>query len=507
MSTEINDEVYEAVMALVKVKDGQIKYKTGGHVVTWENLTPKLMRKRLSISVEQFDELSELLIEEHEAARVNVSEGRQFFHSPVTFCEHYMKQWGVCVKPDGGMTYNNPHAGTVSKSKASLVSNLKLELFDYNASIPTDPETGELVVAPLKAADLIQNAVDKLVADETYKAIGETRSNIAYDPNSDFDLDGWVKALLSEYGIDWETIPGHVVMFKHMLYTIKRGLFCLRNREEWPMHIFYSRRQGTGKTELLKLLCAPFPYAYSNQGKFSKLLEDKAFKAMVRDKVLVDFQELATPKDIRGPHGEIDVGVIADIKAAITSLYIEGRGLYTSENEKEFQFATFASSANMHIYDVLQDPGGMRRFWEYGVTADKSHLPIEARWTENNRILAAIEKAYRHINENDPYGFFYPGCPHYDEIIKIQESYAKSDMFSKFCEMNKVSVQGHEEEGYVKMALPSFIKKFNRWMERQGNNSWKATTIINLMSQKDIIPEREEINGKVQEVVYVMGTL
>lgn len=498
----INDDVVSFFISNTKVKNGDLKYSVGGQSVNWENVQRKLMTQRLSITPAEFEQLRDVLITEHEANRVAVTEGGQFFDDPISFCEHFMDQWKVRVATDGTILYGDEDAGDVTTAKASIVNRLKIELHNYNRNIPVDPETGNRVVAPLAISELIQASVDRIVAKVRLTAIGETRKAIAYDKNSDFPLDEWVTELFDVYGINYKEIPAHITMFKHMLYTIKRGIFSLRGNERRPMHIFYSRKQATGKTTLLEKLCSPFPYAYSEGGKLHKLLDGKAFKAMVRDRVLVDFQELATPNHIRNARGEIDQGIIADIKSAITSKTVEERGMYTHENEREIQLATFASSSNIHIFDVLQDPGGMRRYWEY-VLEPNNNIEPKDKWERANKLFKVMTEVYKCIDESDSLGYYYDGCPDFNEIEKIQENYSKADAFSKFCEMTKIHVQSSYEDGYSRVQIPSLVKKFNRFQEKQGNRAWTASSLLILMSQKDIIPEIVEENGKNIEIVYV----
>lgn len=497
----LNPAVADYLTSEIKVKSGELKYKTSGHTVTWENLTTKLTPQRLSITPEQFDEAKEVLIEAYNLERESIAEG-EYFSDPLEFCEHFFKEWGVEVGGDDCITWNNTDAGKVPITVAQLVGGLKIELYNYDRNIPVDPETGDKVVAPLKCDGLLQPSVERLVRDVKYKAIGRARDAIKYNPNTKFNLDRWVEALLDVYGIDYRATPSHVTMFKHLLYNIKRGVFHNRDKELHPMFVFYSRKQGTGKTTLLEKLCAPFPYAYSGNGILAKLLEGKAAKAMLRGKALVDFQELATPKTLRtdGAGGAIDTGVMAQIKQAITTPVIEDRGLYTAENEKEAAMAAFASSSNIHIFDILQDPGGMRRYWEFELVPT---LSGKEKWDRANKLFSFMKEVYQCIDEEDSMGFFHDDCEHIKEIERIQENYSKEDAFSKFCILEGIEVQGFAEEGYVKTTLPKLTKRFCKHQERQGNRSWTTHSIIMLMSQKDILPDRIEENGKVVEYVYV----
>ena len=69
--------------------------------------------------------------------------------------------------------------------------------------------------------------------------------------------------------------------------------------------------------------------------------------------------------------------------------------------------------------------------------------------------------------------------------------------------MTKIHVQSSYEDGYSRVQIPGLVKRFNRFQEKQGNRAWTASSLLILMSQKDIIPEIVEENGKNIEIVYV----
>lgn len=488
----IPTEVSDAIMNLLVVRKGEVKYQSGRQEVTWQNTNNKLMELGHTITRDQHAEVMKILLQAYQMEKSSVS--TEVIKGPREFCEKFMNKWEVDIAPDESIT-RMTNAGRIATTVAELVRGLKIELFEFNNSIPLDPD-GKPVQSPLTISELLQPAVEELVQDSRIMAIKQARDSVKYNENTTFNLEGWTAALLDCYGI--ESSAANICMFKHLLYSIKRGVFQYRDGELRPFQVFFSRKQGTGKTTLLKNLCSPFPTFYSENGRIRSLLEGKALKAMVRNKALVDFQELATPVHMR-KGDELDMGIVAEIKAALTSTTSEDRGLYTADSVKEKVYATFVSSSNVHVYDVIQDPGGMRRFWEYQM--DPKQDP-RTRWKEAGELLEYLQEAYQSIDEGDPMGFFYVGCPEFDEIERIQATYAKSDTFSKYCDDVQIEVQNYPEDGFEAVQFNSFVKKFNRHQVRNGNREWRANSLLMLLGHKDLMPDRVKEGDRVVEYLY-----
>jgi len=219
---------------------------------------------------------------------------------------------------------------------------------------------------------------------------------------------------------------------------------------------------------------------------------------------LTDFQELAIPRALKGSMGEMDFSAMADIKAAITSKTTQGREMYAMEQGVEPQHSAFVSSSNVHVFNILQDPGGMRRFWEFSLKPSKFTDPRE-KWEKANKMFEYMEQVYQAIDENDTMGFYYDNCPHFEEITRVQNSYSKADAISRYLDKTGQEIQGHadEEEGFKQVSVPKFVSMFNRVQEREGNGKWKTYSVVALLSQKDITPERITKDGKVTEYLYI----
>jgi hypothetical protein len=348
---------------------------------------------------------------------------------------------------------------------------------------------------PKLQAELIQTALDFYLDTVNQDRLSKVQYALAYKPG--VNVRKWCEALLDAYGID--SSPVNVEMLLHMLYLVKRRVYNIIGNERPIFFVFFSRKQGTGKTTLISKLADPFPFAYTGDGVLANLTNANDYKAMVRGKYLVDFQELAISSSIKGDRGEVDPGVIAKIKQAITTGVVSGRNMYAASNSVEAQSAIFSSSSNVHIYDVISDPGGMRRFWEFRLEP-KGVVDFALA----NEILYDVDEVYKAIDENDPFGFYHPGSPYWAEMNKIQESYAKADSFSQFLRAKGWDVSPSQEHGMEPISSTKLRNDFNHWLALRGDREWSMSGLLRLLAQKDIIPQRiKQPNGRVDDMLYV----
>lgn len=405
-------------------------------------------------------------------------------------------EYGMTVAESGVLSVpvseTNPNRAWVSLP--NIVGRMKLDLAEYNRKIPIGPD--DKPISPKLQPDLIQIALDIYLDSIIKNRLDSVMADLEYRPGA-MDLEAWVKCLLETYGIS--PVAKNIAMFCHLLYLIKRRVFNKIDNERPLFFVFFSRRQGTGKTTLISKLATPFPWAYSPDGVLGNLTSANDYKAMVRNKYIIDFQELAISSSIKGERGEVDPGVIAKIKQAITTGVIGGRAMYGTGNTVEAQSAIFTSSSNVHIYDVIQDPGGMRRFWEFRMEPRQ-----DVDFATANEILADVADAYRAIDENDPRGFYYPGCPCWDEMQSTQEGYAKADSFSQFLRSKGWDVCPDEGSGYEATTCSKLRTDFNHWLSLRGDREWSMSAMLRLLAQKDIIPQRIKApNGKIDDVLYL----
>jgi hypothetical protein len=370
--------------------------------------------------------------------------------------------------------------------QSDLISELKLDMLRYNRIIPKDE--GGSPIAPKLSIESIRDVLGVMVSKRHQYRLEDLRDQLRYVPGN-FPIDDWLNDLLRHYGVDIDNAPWNMTQFKHFLYLIKRRIFGKYGQELPLFFIFFSRKQRAGKTVLIQKLASPFEFAFNGGGVLGYFLNPNDYKSMVAGNFLIDFQELAISSSMKGDRHEIDPGAIAKIKAAITTATLTGRVMFASHNETRVQSAIFSSSTNIHIYDIVLDISGMRRYWEFQMNPP----PLdEAFIAQANLMLSYMPQVYQAIDENNPKGFFYPDCPYWEEISRTQDNYTKEDAVSHFLKLKGWKIQSAAEEGFELMSIAALWKEFKKIQYTRGEWEGNVRWLKGFLSQRDILPHFEE---------------
>ena len=383
----------------------------------------------------------------------------------------------------------------VAFSMGNFLNYLKSHLPAYNNSIPQD------LGIPKLQSEALTPALQVFIKNRQMDRMIHLQQLLAYSSANDTNPDLFAVGLLKIYFV--EPSPANIAALKHLVWSIKRNIAML----PVPEPLFYclhSSKQRMGKTTFFKKLCQGFDWIYSPSGQLNHLLNVNDYKAMCRNKFLLDFQEL-TIGNLRNRHtGTIDESIVATLKSIITTDVISGREMYMSEDSTEQQITVFVSSTNKHVWDVINDTSGMRRYWEFNIRPPKEYDP--QFYLAANVYFDNILDFYRSIDENNPLGYYHPDAPEYPEMRHIQDSYARENPFLTFCHTNGWSFVSENEPEAKKIDIKRLLLLFNNYLMNRGDPKWTARSIQFVISAyADTIPERILDNNKMKEIYWMKG--
>ena len=491
------------IMELLQIDIADGRIKIAGRSITLADL-PRIYQRQLGMTYAAHPDylkpsmLWGALLELSETLQaVDREEKRGKF--PINDIESFIQQeknnLSIEISPAGIWSYRL--AGKkMDYSREAFLSHLKSTASVYNSYLPKD--TFKIPVDQLGNALVCHMVRIK----DTRKQ--ELRRLLAYRPNAE-SPDAAIAWLFSIYFID--VSPANIAAFKHLLWSVKRGLWDL----EVSRPLFFSlhcAQQAVGKTEFLKRLCTGFEWVYSGNGALRSLLDENNTKSMLRDYLLIDFQELSLGSLRDAKTGSIDDSVIAKLKAAITSTTIGGRIMYDSGNGIEAKRAVFTSSTNKHVWEVISDTTGMRRYWEFDMHVPPLKERQEAGTTEfylaANEFFDSIAEIYQGIDENNEKGFYGPHAPEWREMTEIQMSYIRSNQLLRFIDRKGWKFLRKQEPGAIVLPLSGLVQQFNDYLFDNAQGEWKGTTVIyTIRDHFEISPETCLVNGRSKEVYYV----
>jgi hypothetical protein len=389
-------------------------------------------------------------------------------------------------------TYYNK---TQDYSMGAFLSHLRAFLPDYNHTVTKESGMPKLL------ADSLTPSLEVFLGRIRMDRIHKLQCKLEYNPDSKLNVNNFVSELLAIYFV--ETSPENIAAFKHLIWMIKRSIF-LKDVPESLFFILYSSMQHMGKTTFFRKLCTGFEWIYDATALLSKLLNPNDFKSMCRNKYLLDFQELSIT-NIKNPKTNmIDENIVAQLKGIITTDKISGREMYMSIDSSERKTPIMVSSSNQHIYNVVNDASGMRRYWEFQMKPPKDF--DREFYLAANDYFDHILLLYQAIDENNDNGFYYPGAPEYENMRKIQDSYARENPFLTYCHRMGWEFSNEDDPDAKQVEIRKIISKFNDQLKDKGDPPWRSSTIKYVIAAStDSLEDSIMVNGKPREVYWIKG--
>ncbi|MFM8313665.1 MAG: VapE domain-containing protein, partial [Deltaproteobacteria bacterium] len=247
----------------------------------------------------------------------------------------YSKQLNVAYLRDENVITTTISGVTEKYTPSQFESRLLLDL-DHSGLVEFDK-------------DLIKRRIGLFIDEEDRKHLARTKEHVSYDSNADeMQIEKFVSLLCGEVN------PNHeldVAVLKHFIWQVKRKLNDLPvDHHMMPVVV---GPQGIGKSVVILKLLEPIKDLVGNPPDLATLGDAKNSSFLFRHYVLF-FDEMA-----RAQRADIN-----KLKNLISSATIEYRPLYSNSIDKRKNTATFIGASNNGVADNINDPTGMRRFWE-----------------------------------------------------------------------------------------------------------------------------------------------
>lgn len=227
----------------------------------------------------------------------------------------------------------------------------------------------------------------------------------------------------------------------HFMWAVKRRVFKLTEKTpvKYPLWLAIQGAQGIGKDYVAEhMLFAPFEGRYI-QASLSILDDFSREIAKFTDNYVINFNELSSGSDQKEDSGleRLSKGTVANLKALLTGDKLSTRKFHTQEQENSVRSVEFFSTANYHLYDIISDPSGMRRFFEFDSLQPKLVM------FDNERVRELCEQsaaAWCGIDEGLDNGYYSPSSPIGVRVSEIQDGYRGVTSIHLWIDDNKIEV-------------------------------------------------------------------
>jgi hypothetical protein len=293
-----------------------------------------------------------------------------------------------------------------------MVVDPTLRTFPYDKDIPANQfnetdllaqyqnmmELGKKTWGTIKTTDVMfSNYVRRQRLEQEKKIIAK----IKHDPSKIDEADQFLGELYNLYRpafvvfgdecrYDFEFFKG---VIKHLIWNIKTKAWLGVNK--YPFMLNLSGDQGNGKTSFVKHLCGDVLQELMSIQNIS-VLNDSFGVSVLADQWVLFFDEMVKLG------GNID---IEKLKQVITSNKLLTRVIFTKNQSTTTIRSVFIGSANRPIYEIINDPTGMRRYLNIEFRNDSIknckplHKVLDAEWEKHGLAI------WQSVDESLPYGY------------------------------------------------------------------------------------------------------
>jgi hypothetical protein len=467
------------VLTAVRIKTLYAQYRAPINLYTEPYINPERLLTLL-IKIAQIQKIGE-----------SMPPSEKSYDSALDFLKDQFKAWNIQIQTNDLITEGEGN-DLKHRTITALQINLRLAARAYNRTV--DPETGGVRISLEELDESLEHHITEIRANRPITL----RDKIIFNQKSTLPLDEYISGLLTIYFI--QPTSANIEAFKHLLWQIKRKLWALP--VPYPMmFILYGRTQGLGKSTFFKKLVNPFIWVHSEAGTIMKLVRENDRKALVQGKYLIDCPETHIGS---ARSDDATVGDIADIlKSVITEETIENRAMRTTVNEVIINSATYVSSTNKHIWEVINDATGMRRYWEFEMLPPKNFDPLFYYQADPYFEPETIIELFRAIDENNPNGFYNPEAKVWNSMQLVQKTYCRLNPFYELLQKQKWFISTDTDPDAVWVYTTELLKEYNKYLAIDSpHDKRKPNQLRWIIRQHN---DGEPYNKEGKEGYYVKG--
>lgn len=285
---------------------------------------------------------------------------------------------------------------------------LEADLDKYNAYSGEEARTFKI--------GTIKATLDTMLQDAEHLCKSELQDKLLFDPSKSDITVRWLKNLHHVMHIA-ESQDLWVMLMSHVMWLVKRRLNGLTVRSDLWISIFGG--QNVGKTYTFKeCIFKPLNDFYI-ETELSKIEDIDREIEKFTNNFVINFDEIALGNSGQDDHGyRVSDKMLQNIKSILTRQEIMTRVMGVQKQMKKDKTFVAVSSANTHLYDVIFDKTGMRRFFEFNTNATKQY---------DNDLIAKLADmstdAWQGIDEGLPKGYWDQSSELGQDVFRIQKTY------------------------------------------------------------------------------------
>lgn len=405
----MHEEIKSLVGQFYEVSNGSWRLKTNRTIKTTEqienNISSILSSSKKYALMAELSGLSEWLADEIIEAQAQAQSSAVDI-TPEKYILETLARHDIGIEGRGDRYYKKSMGVEMGLSSDGVLTMLKGDLWEFNRFLPSAKR--------LKEGDITNKFLQMLLSKGHAVQTELIRSMIHSTRCTDITTQ-WLTELHAVMVIR-EPLKVWLMVMKHMMWLVKRHLYGKKVKNDIWVQIM-GVLQASGKTYTAReCIFHPLKDVYM-ETELSKIEDIDREVEKFTQYLVVNFDEIALGNS-GDPQYKIGKKMLNNLKSILTRDEIITRTYHTQRQEKRTKTFTAFSTANTHLYDVIYDETGMRRFFEFNT--DTKVMFDNARVAE---LKARATDAWVGIDENLDDGYWVKDSEEGRFITNAQESY------------------------------------------------------------------------------------
>lgn len=430
--------------------------------------------------------VSDMISDHQETIHSKVS-GFIVYDTPQEFIDFVFKLNNFeCDDTGDEFIIKNEDGDDLSTDRATVETTIVKEMYEYNNSVPKGEDNQPMARKYIKDELLIQ--LDYYIRKSKIQNVLEMREALKHDPKVKIDvlLEKTLKMMMAD-----GDMKVNVTVFKHWLWCLKRHIYGREVKLELWLALFGG--QNIGKNYFVDNVLGVPLKGHIVDTELNAIADIGREIGKFQNRFLINFDELAKGGGQSDDSGDtLGPAAMAQLKAVLTRKKLTVRQL-GSQNQMVIK-KSFAcmSTANVHIYDVIDDPTGMRRFFEI-----KLNHP-DNTWFNRKDITTLMkycEHFYTGINEDLEEGYLLPGTPEFEAVKEIQASYKSRSSIDYWMDEGEYDITDEKREDDEFVSLTDLHSSYKAYCKEAGNHPFNRTNFTKSLDRRVEIKNHANIKG------------
>lgn len=303
-----------------------------------------------------------------------------------------------------------------------------------------------------------------------YKKLNLIMNEMTYTPNESFQKE-WLMRLYQEYRIE-QDFDIFEMMMKHFCWQIKRKMI------EYPTQndilLSFHGQQGIGKSHLFNKIFENALSDFHTPGATLQSICDPNQSLALNSQYCMNIEEMATGGglDTQNKLSDKDIAVL---KKNLTGTHTNMRVFFTQNMVSLRIRASFLSCTNKHLYEIINDDTGMRRFMEFTSSRRTQEVMnyAEVDWIASNSF-----EFFKTVDEFNDVGYLILNSPTGEKIKNIQKTYITSSVIRYLNTLTISDNKDTDSKSHKKYSLTEIYEKYqdfcvNNYVEEKFRTSRK----------------------------------